>query len=375
VGGRRAIAAVACIAFLAACADGDAATRAASPHPSLPASSIAPAVPTAAPTGVAATPSPAIPRTTGWRQIAVTGAAPRAREDHTWTVDMDGRFAYLFGGRDGATVYRDLWRFDLGRERWERVDAGSSGPAARFGHEAAWLPGRGLVIWAGQAGAEAFFNDLWLFDPAAATWRQLPGGGARPVPRYGSCSGVGPDGRLWISHGFTEDGVRFADTRAYEVAAGRWADETPSGDLPVERCLHACWWRSDGTFGLFGGQTTATPALGDLWFLTPGGASANAWREQPEPGPSARQLAAVGRRGPLTILFGGRGLHREPLDDTWALPDDATAFVAMPTPLRPPPRSGATLTFDAAKDRMMLFGGIGDGALADLWSLGFEGGG
>ena len=54
----------------------------------------------------------------------------------------DGRTAYLFGGRDGGTVFDDLWSFDLATERWQR-ELVDGPPAARFGHEAAWLPGRG----------------------------------------------------------------------------------------------------------------------------------------------------------------------------------------------------------------------------------------
>ena len=72
------------------------------------------------------------------------GDGPAPREDHTWTVAEDGRTAYLFGGRDGATVFDDLWSFDLETERWRR-ELVEGPPAARFGHEAAWLPGEGLV--------------------------------------------------------------------------------------------------------------------------------------------------------------------------------------------------------------------------------------
>ena len=86
------------------------------------------------------------------------------------------------------------------------------GPAARFGHEAVWVDGIGLVVFAGQNGPN-FFNDLWAYEPASATWRQLPSNGAVPVPRYGTCAAVGPDGRLWISHGFTADGTLLRHAR------------------------------------------------------------------------------------------------------------------------------------------------------------------
>ncbi|HEX5040518.1 MAG TPA: kelch repeat-containing protein [Candidatus Limnocylindria bacterium] len=148
-----------------------------------------------------ATPAPsATAQPLAWTALDVTG--PAAREDHTWTLTGDGRTALLFGGRDGGTVFGDVWAFDLDTDTWEELAA--VGPPARFGHEAAWVDGVGLVIFAGQSGA-TFFDDLWAFDVAARAWHQLPSSGDVPVPPYGTCAAIGPDGRLWISHGFTTD--------------------------------------------------------------------------------------------------------------------------------------------------------------------------
>jgi len=337
--------------------------------PSPAASAGATAIPGPSPAG---SPRPTLPATGTWARLEVDGPSPAAREDHTWTVGEDGRTAYLFGGRDGGTVFDDLWSFGLETGRWARVGVSGAAPAPRFGHEAVWAPGRGLVIWAGQSGG-TFYDDLWLFDPGTTSWQPLPGGGQAPVARYGSCSGIGPDGRLWISHGFTEDGARFADTRAYDFASGEWSDQAPAGDGPVERCLHACWWTSNGRLALYGGQTTGVPALGDLWYLTPGdgGGPTNAWLEARGQEPAARQLAAVVRRGTDTILFGGRGSDGDPLADTWLLPDSATAFVSLSTTAAPRARSGAAMVYDGAGDRILLFGGIARNALDDLWALTF----
>jgi hypothetical protein len=314
-----------------------------------------------------------LPASATWARLEVDGRGPAAREDHTWTVADDGVTAYLFGGREGGTAFDDLWAFDLATNAWRRVAFGGDAPAARFGHEAAWVPGRGLVVFAGQAGS-TFFDDLWLFDPGTAAWQRLPAGGLAPVARYGSCSGVAPDGRLWISHGFTEDGARFADTRAYDFGTGAWSDQAPAGPGPVERCLHACWFTSDGRLALYGGQTTGVPALGDLWYLTPGasGAPTNSWTEAASPAPEARQLAAVARRGSLTIVVGGRSKNGRPLADGWLLLDGAAGFSPLETGgSRPPARSGGAMVYDAANDRVLLFGGIGADALDDLWELTF----
>ncbi|MGH2456798.1 MAG: Kelch repeat-containing protein, partial [Candidatus Limnocylindria bacterium] len=306
----------------------------------------------------------------GWRELSASGEAPAAREDHTWTVAPDGASAYLFGGRqtDGSAL-ADLWAYDLAADAWTAVDA--TGPAARFGHSAAWVSGVGLVIFGGQAGA-TFFNDLWAFDPTTEAWTQLPAGGDVPVARYGSCAGIGPDGRLWISHGFTSENARFADTRAYDFTLHAWTDETPVADRPVERCLHGCWWTDDGGFVLYAGQTNGVPALGDLWRLTPGERPAtNAWAElAPREAPPDRNLYAAARWDGATLVFGGRGADDAYLADLWRLGDDGGVTPVDLPGAAPPARSGAELVADLGVGRLLLFGGRdAGGARADLWEL------
>ncbi len=312
--------------------------------------------------------SPAI---VGWSELAVAGAVPAAREDHTWTISPDGATAYLFGGRDGGTVYGDLWSYSLGSNTWSAVAVSGKEPPARFGHNAAWADGIGLVIFAGQAGGD-FFNDLWAYDPATNAWRSLPASGSLPVARYGSCAAVGPDGRLWMSHGFTSEGQRFADTRAYDFVAGNWTDETPAGDAPIQRCLHACWWTDDGALRLYGGQTTRTIALGDLWQLTRGERpGTNAWTQTDvvQGMPPARNLYAASHWGDGALVIGGQGADGDYLADTWWLADSTTAWEQVDA-TGPSARSGAELIADADGGRLLLFGGRDSTVVfGDLWQL------
>lgn len=298
---------------------------------------------------------------------------PGVREDHTWTVDEAGERAYVFGGRAGATLHADLWSYDLATDTWAELTV-RDGPDARFGHEAVWLPGRGLVIFAGQAGPR-FFNDLWLYDPAASTWTRLPSGGAEPVARYGSCAALGPDGRLWISHGFTEDGVRFADTRAYDFGSGTWTDETPEGRRPVERCLHGCWFDDAGDFVLYAGQTTGVTALGDLWRLASAGSDGAVWREIEGELPAARNLYAHTASAAARVVFGGRG-NDGYRADLWAIGPASDGELPRALAVRgdvPPARSGAELVADPSRGRLLLFGGKHEGGtFKDVWQLVLE---
>jgi len=297
-----------------------------------------------------------------WAQLDADG--PAAREDHTWTLDPAGEIAYLFGGRDGTTVFDDTWAFSLADDTWTLL-APNASPSPRFGHEAVWVDEIGLVIFSGQAGP-SFFNDLWAYDPAANAWTELPASGAVPTPRYGSCAGIGPDGRLWISHGFTQDQARFSDTRAYDFNTNTWTDETPAGTRPVERCLHGCWWTDDGELALYAGQTTGVTALDDRWVLRDG-----AWSRVEGVLPPARNLYARARHDAAMLVFGGQAVDSGYQDDLWLLEDGAVDARALePDGDRPPGRAGAELIVDASTDRAILFGGrSADGALDDTWAL------
>ncbi|HYM52571.1 MAG TPA: kelch repeat-containing protein [Candidatus Dormibacteraeota bacterium] len=358
--GRSSRFALAIAVLLAGCA---------SPSVSPPASSAPTA--TAAPTIVESSAPTATPTVPAWRELTPSGDAPFAREDHTWTLTPDGETAYLFGGRgSNGGPLGDLWAYDLSANGWTPVT--EDGPPARFGHNAAWVDGVGLVLFAGQAGA-TFYNDLWAFDPAAASWQQLPAGGAVPVPRYGSCAAIGPDGRLWISHGFTQEGQRFADTRAYDFSIDTWTDETPTAGAPIERCLHACWWTDDDAFALYAGQTTGTNSLDDLWRLTVGERpGTNTWTELAPDGesPPARNLYAAARFAAGTVIVGGQALDGSALADSWYLADDGSARPLAIEGTSPPPRWAAELVSHQEGGRLLLFGGRDtDGARNDVWEL------
>jgi len=279
--------------------------------------------------------------------------------------------AYLFGGLTADGPSNELWEFNRQTEAWTLLQPSGGPPGPRFGHTAVWLATQGrLIVWSGQ-GSSGFFDDIWAYDPFANTWIELPSTGAVPAARYGSCAALGPDGELWISHGFTDTG-RFADTRSYNFDTGNWTDHTPTGDVPIERCLHDCFWSSglSKRLILYGGQTTGVAALGDLWAFD---AASGEWEQGPTPAAPARQLYSLAGGGALGAgIFGGGSMDGGFLDDFWYLDVRNAGFppLQVVSP-RPPARSGATLIHDVfGRDRFLLYGGNGqDGLLGDLWEL------
>jgi hypothetical protein len=335
---------------------------------STPSGATTPAVATSTP---AATPERTLsvsetPLGSAWTELTA-GGGPTAREDHTWTVDGEGAFAYLFGGWTDAGPSNELWSFDLATNSWTEIQPDGASPAPRFGHTATWVDDLGLVVWSGQ-GRDGFFADLNVYNPAANTWTELSSLGAAPDARYGSCASLGPDGELWISHGFTAEG-RFSDTRSYDFTSGTWTDRTPVGKVPIERCLHDCFWSAQGRLVLFAGQTNGVAALGDIWAFDP---VAGSWTEGVKADSAARQLYALAVTEDAAVIFGGTALDGAFLDDAWIIGDSdlgphLTPFAASPAP---PARAGATFIVDAQRDRLLLYGGKNaDGVLGDIWEL------
>jgi hypothetical protein len=312
-----------------------------------------------------AQPSPSDAPVAGWREVALPGAGPSAREDHTWTVDAAGTTAYLFGGRTDDGPSNELWAFDLATDQWTQLQPSGDPPSRRFGHTGTWAPDVGLVVWSGQGQGLEFFDDIWAYDPAINAWHELPSLGAIPPARYGSCASIGPDGELWISHGFTEDAGRFSDTRSYNFDDGTWTDRTPLDRVPVERCLHDCFWSSNEQLVLYGGQTTGIAALGDLWLYD---YELGEWVRGADSDAAPRQLYALASDGSTATVFGGGTLDGGYLGDAWTIQPATMELVPLDVVPGPPARSGAALIDGGG--RFLLFGGQnGDGKLADLWEL------
>ncbi|HET9435806.1 MAG TPA: kelch repeat-containing protein [Candidatus Limnocylindrales bacterium] len=372
---RHAFIALAAVALFGACTVATTASpgtpASASPQGSLLPSPASPAPSDeSSPAPPSATAAPSGPAALAWAPLSVSGPGPAGREDHTWTLDPDTRVAYLFGGRDRGTVFDDLWRFDLETDTWLAIEPEGPRPEARFGHTGTWVEGVGLVVWSGQRGS-TFFDDLWAYDPGTNRWRELPTNGPVPAARYGSCAALGPDGRLWISHGFTADSGRFDDTQAYDFAAGRWTDETADGLVAPIRCLHDCLWTPDGRLVIYAGQTTGTPAIGDLWSR----GTTGEWTSISDGPPPARQLYALAAIDGTAYVFGGGAKDGGTLRDLWTLDLATLAWTeASPSGDRPSGRSGSTLVADPAGSRLLLFGGLREGvALDDAWQLSIGG--
>lgn len=120
-----------------------------------------------------------------------------------------------------------------------------------------------------------------------------------------------------------------------------------------------------GRLVLFGGAGAAP--LGDTWTF-----DGSSWSAQAGGGPPARyahEMVWDARRGEV-LLFGGRN-EQAALGDLWAW--DGTRWVERATPGAPPARAAFGMTFDAARGELVVFGGFTPGSgssfaqHADTW--------
>lgn len=298
-----------------------------------------------------------------WEQIVASGTLPAPRRDHSLVTD--GQLLYAFGGRSGETM-GDLWSFDLASSTW--TELAPTGPSARFGHNAIWdEQGARMIVFGGQDGA-SFFNDTWAFQPGAG-WAQLAQGGAAPDARYGAGGCYDPTGRMFITHGFTDSG-RFDDTWALDLASGSWSNITPEGDVPVPRCLiRAVYDPVQIRIFIFGGQTTDTPFLDDLWSYS----LSSDWRTlERDPKPTARNLyAMVFDADRLHMLMLGGNTPAGPSSEIWVYEAGSERWAqAEAANAGPSPRHSHDAVWLPDSRSMVLFGGNdGNADLNELWKL------
>jgi hypothetical protein len=302
--------------------------------------------------------------------VIATNASPPARYDHSAVFDPVRRQLVIFGGRDGE-MFGDTWIFDRATRMWRAVDG--AGPAPRFGHGAVYdAAHRRMLIVMGQGAG--FFNDVWAFDLDRETWTELKANersAEAPRPRYGQSAALDSQGRVLISHGFSDQG-RFDDTWAFDVAAARWVNLTPtSGAKPLKRCLHALIYESAADrMILYGGCSSGFGPCpqGDLWAfdlktatwseLTPRGAA---------PTPRSDVSLAYAAANQTLFLFGGKA-EAGASAETWSYDLDGNVWMLLERPDGPSARSSQATSYDAQTRRALMFGGLTtDGSSADLW--------
>lgn len=239
-------------------------------------------------------------------------------------VVLLGAEGSLIPGEGEAVMKTYEWR--PGEKSWHQISTPQS-PSYRIGgHSMAYLePDRQTLLFGGSAAG----NDLWAFDSRKATWAEVQIAGARPPSRAGASFVYDPLHERAYLFGGLGDGM-LRDLWSYDPAANTWKELSPAGPLPTPR-MSASMVAFEGKLVLFGGKTEVRlpPArggpfedvLGDTWVYDP---DSNAWTQLDISGPSPRAHAAMAYHRPTrqAILYGGYGADGY-LGDTWTFELDS----------------------------------------------------
>jgi hypothetical protein len=267
-----------------------------------------------------------------------------------------------------------------GKAGWSQINAANNGPKARYDHSAVVDPARDqLVIFGGRAPGSrgGTFGDTWVLDLKTRMWREVQGKG--PAARFGQGAVLdAANRRLIVVMG--EGAGFFNDVWAFDLDKETWTQlkENKNGaDAPRTRYGQSAALDGKGRViishgfsdqGRFDDTWAFDPAQSSWINLTPAGTK-----------PLKRCLhemvydAAADR----VILFGGcsSGFGPCPQGDFWAFDLKTNTWKELvATGAKPSPRSNPSLVYDAAGKRIMLYGGQTQGGVSnEVWSYDLAG--
>lgn len=315
-----------------------------------------------------------------WSALSTTGPAPPSLKDATAVYDQVRDRMLVFGGAVTGTgndvTNNNVWALTLsGPPTWTQLSIPGPLPTPRERHTAIYDPVRDRMVVCGgyysYPTGTMQLTDAWALDLVSQTWEELPSvdwltsmvdqaAVYDPVADRMVVFGgqVTPSTAWQLPLGAEEPWSALIDTRA---------------PLPQTEATLVCCAAQDRMV-LFGGRRGSTP-LGDAFALAYEGPLAWSALGSGSPGPSPRygQAATYDAQHHRVIVFGGfDGSYRA---DVWALDPtgEGTWSAIVPPNAGPDGRAYHTMVYDAARDRVVVFGGYNGSYLNDAWALELSG--
>jgi hypothetical protein len=320
--------------------------------------------------------------TPAWTQLSPTGASPNGRGYHSAIYDPVRDRMVAFGGYSSGALHNDVWALSLaGTPAWTQLTPMGTPPGAREGQSAIYDPERDrMVVFGGYVWGTD--NDVWALSlGGTAAWTPLAPTGPLPGARYGHTSIYDPlRDRMVVFGGYNVDGSGYLnDVWALSLAeTPAWTQLTSTDTPPSTRCQHSAIYDPvRDRMVVFGGHGTGLSGavrLNDVWALSLGGVPA--WTQlMPTGAPPCMRENHSAVYDPVRdrmVLFGGWSPEERDLNDVWELSLAGTPVWTelTPTGTPPSPRYNHSAIYDAAGDRMVVFGGSN---LNDVWELSLAG--
>ncbi|MCW5830374.1 MAG: hypothetical protein KIT79_13790 [Deltaproteobacteria bacterium] len=327
-----------------------------------------------------------------WMQPAQTGA-PSPRLGAAVSYDQNAGVLIVFGGETATGDSAELWAWD--GAAWSLQPVTGPPPGARAGAKLVYDPVRATHVLAGGRSPSGLAQDHYELS-YSGVW---PGGTWIWARRNGVDISTVPPGRtshvavfdtgrevVMVQGGITGSTNPAVAANLWEfdensINGPEWATSGGAGGLPPLSGAAGCFDEIRGVLVVAGGGMPSAALNRSIYRwnsatrlavtdLAPGsagpserGGAAMAYMPDDESG------FAIGR----ILLFGGRdGTSGTLRNDLWmfdgnlwspvAVESDGTSF--------PPPMSGANLSFDSGRGRLVLYGGTAaHGPVRQIWDL------
>jgi hypothetical protein len=326
-----------------------------------------------------------------WSMLFFLGTSPGARRDATAVYDAAGDRMIVFGGFGTGWEFGDLndvWAFSLaeGGLTWSKLAPSGAKPSGRSSHTSVYDPASNrMIVFGGyyDASESGLLNDVWeLRLGASPEWVQLSPLGTKPSARRDHTAIYDPVGERVVAFGGWS-GDCLSDVWALNsVGDPGWTDITPYGSSPSNRGDHTAIYDPVGDRMLINNGTRAGGSLvgSAVWALSLGAEAA--WTQLAPsgtpPSPRLNHTAIYDAMRQRMVIFGGVGYG-----DQFTPPPifgDARELTLGATPqwalLEPggtpcPARASHTAIYDPVRDRMIVFGGANSSGsvLNDAWAL------
>ncbi|MGZ3623760.1 MAG: Kelch repeat-containing protein [Ktedonobacteraceae bacterium] len=261
-------------------------------------------------------------------QVANSTTAPSMlRSDHSMIWDSQDDLLFVFGGIDDqGNLLNDLWSYNPATQTWKELNAStdtagschdSTVPAARMNAAMVWdSVDQKILLYGGLGANNHYLGDLWSYSPGAGTWSAL------------SCSG------------------------------------SPAG----LRSSNAVW---TGSQMLLLGGANAFGLLSDFWSYTPSN-GAGTWQKLTDSPMGQREFQTMvwDSTDNQLYVFGGLDVNGQQQNDFYVFSANVgwTQIVPQSTN-NPPPRQQGMAVWDSKDKVMLLFGGWEDGQGIPYWGL------